>query len=394
MAIDVCTVDDQLQNEAGRIGEMLNAKMLARSPWVRLFEQEAFPEAMGQTINTLFYERTKIPDVSNAAWTNVGLNDGSANTCTPTPQQMEYARTLKSYNLQQAFVKSPTLCVNDIRYGWEFSQQLAEQYRILEMNTKWFWENRFRDEFLRLAGNHVVVDSVNPRSMSSSGSGQDFPASRAVFALEQGMLDYWYMKLVRDSAEGAYGTIDGQDQFLLIASPEQINNLKKQNQDIRQDQRFSSTANELLAPLGATWAYMGFYYLADIEAPRYNFVNGQYVRVPYYIDVPASTGNKAIVNPAYENAAFEVSFIFNSKAMKSRVASQITNPGGQVKFDAVNYRGDFIWTNIKDNICNPLGNNGYFLALFMQGTEPLRTEWAYAILHQNCGTPTVGYSCS
>lgn len=391
---DSCSVDNQLQDESGRIGQMIAAKLLAKSPWNRLIEQDAFPEAMGQTINTLLYERTTIPDVSDAAWSDIGYNDGSGNNCTPTPQQINYARTLKSYNLQQAFVKSPPLCVNDIRYGWEFSQQLAEQYRILEMNTKWFWENRYRDEFLRLAGNHIVLDSTDPTQQSNSGSGSDFPASRALYALEQSYLDYWYLQLVRDSAEGAYGMVDGQDQFLLIASPEVINNLKKQNQDIRQDQRFSSTANELLAPLGASWAYMGFYYLADYEAPRYNFVGGQYVRVPYYTTAPASSGQKSVVNPAYTNAAFEVQFIFNSKAYTSRVVSQITNPGGQTKFDPVNYRGDFIWTNIKDNVCNPLGNTGYFLSLFTQGSEPKRTEWGYAIMTQRCGTTPVGYSCS
>jgi len=398
MAIDnkTCLSDNQLQDEAGRIGEMISAKLMAKSPWNRLMmnSQEAFPEGMGQTIQTLLYERTKIPDVTNAAWSDVGLNDGTGNTCNPTPQQMAYARTLKSYNLQQAAVQSPSLCVNDLRYGWETSKQLAEQYRILAMNTKWFWENRYRDEYVRLAGNHIVLDSTDAESCTNTGSGQAFAGSKALYTLSQSYLDAYYLDLARDSAEGAYGMVNGQDQYLLIASPETINNLKKQNGPIREDIRFSSQSNELLAPLGADWAYMNYYYVADLECPRYNFVAGQYVRVPFYINAPASTGNKAIVNPAYKTAAFEVSIIFNPMALTSRVASKITSPGGNTSFDAVNYRGDFIWLNIKDNVCNPLGDTGYFYSLFMQGSEPLRTEWAYCLLHQRCPTPAQSYSCS
>lgn len=389
-----CDVNDQLQNEAGRIGNMISAKLLAKSPWNRLIEQAAFPEAMGETINTLLYERTKIPDVTNAAWADVSLNDGTGNSCNPTPQTIEFARTLKSYNLQQAAVQSPGLCVNDIRYGYKFEQQLAEQYRILEMNTRWFWENRYRDEYLRLAGNHVVLDTLDAFGVSSSGSDQDFPSVEPITPLQQSFLDAYYLSLVRDSVEGTYGMVDGQDQLLLISSPETINNLKKQNSDIRQDLRFSSDVNELLKPLGASWAYMGYFYLADIETPRYTFTDGEFVRVPYYINTPASTGNKAIVNPAYQSAPYEVSFIFNPNVYTSRVASQITSPGGNTKFDAVNYRGDFVWLNIRDNECNKLGNTGYFYALFMQGSQPERTEWGYAIMHKRCGTAAYTIDCA
>lgn len=396
MAGPGCDVNDQLQDEAGRIGNMVSAKLLAKSPWNRLMSQSqaAFPEAMGETINTLLYERTKIPDVTNAAWSDVSLNDGTGSTCNPTPQTMEFARTLKSYNLQQAAVQSPSLCVNDIRYGWKFEQQLAEQYRILEMNTRWFWENRYRDEYLRLAGNHLVLDTFDSNNVASTGSDQDFPAVEPITPLQQGFLDAYYMQLVRDSVEGTYGTVDGQDQLLLISSPETINNLKKQNSDIRQDLRFSSDVNELLKPLGASWAYMGYFYLADIETPRYTFTDGEFERVPYYINTPATTGNKAIVNPAYQSAPYEVSFIFNPNVYTSRVATQITSPGGNTKFDPVNYRGDFVWLNIRDNECNKLGNTGYFYALFMQGSQPERTEWGYAILHQRCGTANYQTACA
>jgi len=386
MAVDVCNVDSILAAESGRISEMVAAKAIMTSPWNRLVKQAEFPTGLGSTLQTLIYQRTTVPDVSSAAWSDVNFNSGDGTTCNPTPQQINYAFSYKSYNLQQLAVKSPVLCVNDLRYGWQVREQLSEQFRVLSENTTWIWENRYRDEFLRLSGNHIVLDSLDPYSASSSGSDQDFPAVEPITTLQQGYLDAYWLQLARDNATGEYAKIDGQKQFALIASPEIINALKKQNNDIRQDIRFSSEANTLLAPLGATWAYMNYIYIADMQVPRYTFTDGEYVRVPYYTTAAASEGNQAVVNPAYLTAPYEVAFIFNPEAYTSRVASAITSPGGNTKFDPVNYRGDFIWINNRDNNCNILGNQGFFYSESMQGSQPKRTEWAYSLLYKRTAT--------
>lgn len=385
MAIEMCDVNSMLAAESGRISEMVASKAIMDSPWHRLVKQGSFPPNMGSTLQTLIYQRTTVPDVSDAAWSDVNFNTGSATTCNPDPQQIEYAFSYKSYALKQLAVTSPVLCVNDIRYAWDVAEQLGEQFRILSENTRWIWENRYRDEFLRLAGNHVVLDSLNTFECSSSGSEQAFPAVEAITVLQQGFLNNFYLQLARDSADGFYAKVDGQKQFCLISSPETIEGLKKQNSDNRTDLRFSSDANTLLAPLGATWAYQNFVYLADLQTPRYNFVGGQYVRVPFYIEQATFEGNQAIINPAYTTAEFEVSFIWNPEVYTSRVASMITSPGGNTKFDPVNYRGEFIWINNKDNNCNILGNQGYFYSLSMQGSQPKRVEWGYAIMHKRPG---------
>jgi hypothetical protein len=188
--------------------------------------------------------------------------------------------------------------------------------------------------------------------------------------------------------------VDGEPQYALICSPESSNFLKKQNADIRQDLRFSSQVDELIKPFGAAFSYSGFVHIVDRQAPRYNFVNGEFVRVPFFTNSPATTGNKAVVNPAYRTAPYEVSFIYNPHVFTSRVAQVITSPGSGLKFDPVNYRGEYVWINNKDNANNILGLTGYFYALFMQGSQPKRTEWGYAIMHLRCNPATVYQSCS
>jgi hypothetical protein len=131
---------------------------------------------------------------------------------------------------------------------------------------------------------------------------------------------------------------------------------------------------------------MNFVYIANLQTPRYTFENGEFVRVPFYTTQAASSGQQSVVNPAYTTAPYEVAFIWNPEVFTSRVASAITSPGGNTKFDAVNYRGDFIWRNILDNNCNILGNQGFFYSLSMQGSQPKRTEWGYALMVKRTAT--------
>jgi hypothetical protein len=394
MSVPLTNINNQLQHEAGRIGEMISAKLIATDPWNRLIKQDTFPAGMGETIQTLVQERSTVPDATSAAWADVGINTGTGNSCNPTPQVVEFARTLRSYNLQQSAIRSPGFCVNDLRTAWKAEEQLAGEVKVLKENSQWFWSNRYRDEFSRLSGNKVVLDVADSLSMSTSGSNQPFPSVAPLFALDQGMLDQFYLDLSRDAAEGHYAMVDGEPQYALICSPETSNYLKKQNADIRQDLRFSSQVDELIKPFGAAFSYSGFVHLVDRQTPRYDFVGGAFVRVPFFTTVAASSGFKSVVNPAYRSAPYEVSFIYNPNVYTSRVAQVITSPGSGLKFDPVNYRGEFTWINNKDNIDNILGINGYFFALFMQGSQVKRPEWGYAIMHQRCTPATIYSTCS
>ena len=394
LVVDFSQVNTALQYEAGRFDRMISSKLIAKSPWNRLIQQEEFPNQLGTTIQSLTWERVVLPNVGPSAWTDLTLNDGTKNSCIPNPQILEYARTIKSYNLQQASFRSPYICVEDIRYAYSFGQQLAEMYKLLEENATYFWENRYRDEYLRLAGHHIVTDVADAASMSETGSNQNWPASAPRYALDQGMLDQWYLDMDRDSTDGAYGMADGQNLYALITDAETSGYLKKSNPDMRQDLRFSSHVDDLLKPFGVGWSYSGFLHLIDKQAPRYTFSGGTFTRVPYYINGPATYGQKAIVNPAYKRAPFTTSFIFNKQVYISRVPNVITDPGGNTHFKPTNYRGKIRWMNIQDNDSNLEGTNGFFFSKSVQGSEPDRTEYGYAILHQRCGPATKYQSCS
>lgn len=383
-------VNSILVTESGKLDSIVGPKAIATSAWNRLIKQEAFQEGKGTGISKIVWQRTVIPNVTSSAWTPLGLNTGTGSTCNPTPQLLEYAQTIRSYNLAQAEVRTPTLCINDIRFGYDFKNQLQQMFGILGENTKYFWENRYRDEYLRVLDHKIVAAPGLPESTSA------FPAVAPanVKALDDGMLKKIYGRLMRDSGGlGAYSMVRGAPQFAAIMSPEASDYIVKQNYEIRQDFRYSSQVEELLGPLGAIESFGGFHHIKDWQAPRYVFSGGQYVRVPFYVDSATTYGEQSIVNPAYENAPFEVTIIFNPEVYTSRVVAPLTNPGGNTRFNAVNYRGVFDWINYP-NECNPRGDSGYFLGSFANGTDVSRSELGYAILHQRCDTPINYNSCS
>jgi hypothetical protein len=52
----------------------------------------------------------------------------------------------------------------------------------------------------------------------------------------------------------------------------------------------------------------------------------------------------------------------------------------------VNYRGDFKWTNILNEITNPDGTIGFFRGILASATKPIKTDFGYAILFKRDST--------
>jgi hypothetical protein len=376
------TIEQNLVTEAGRIGPDIYRRTLNMSPWLKLTKQEEFPEEMGQIISVLTYERS-IPAYP-LVWSNVAQStDNVGGSCLPPVTEVDWAQTLLQYQLQHTALQSPPLCVNDLRIAFQRKEQLTNMMYVLTENTAYAWINRYRDEYTRIATHQIINIDGFP-----DGLGQGFPLTAPIYALSQGVLKYFYMKLNRDG--GSMNPLDrenGRPVYGLITSAEDSENLIKENADIRQDYRFSSRVNELLAPLGVERSYAGFFHIIDDLPARWDFVSGAWVRRYPYTTMPATYGQKAEIDPLYENAAYTDSIIFHNDVMISLVPAPITAPGGNTRFDPVNYRGEFKWLNIPHATENPDGTIGFFRAIFMQASKPVIPDFGYVIRHLRCDCP-------
>jgi hypothetical protein len=374
MAYDI---DSWLAAESGRIGPDIFHKTLNTSPWLKLVKQDTWPDEMGYEVSVLTYSRS-LPETS-LDWNNVGFNNGTGSNCVPSASVVQFYQKLQTYNLQQTAIESPAICVNDLRFSWRRKDQLSHIFRILTENTAYAWKERYKDEYIRLAQHKVVLTSSLPENASA------FSATAPTSKLVQPVLDKFRMSLIRDGAGNTpMGRENGTPVFGLICSSETSYDLIRNIANDREDYRYSTKANDLLAPLGVERTYKGYYHIIDDFMPRYDFVNGEWVEVEPYVKQTVGGVTEWVLNPDYENAEFEVSVIFHPEVFTSVIPAPITAPGGNTKFDPISYRGEFKWLNIRDKALNPDGTIGYFRGVLSSGSKPVRPEWGYAILHARC----------
>lgn len=487
------TVYDNIQQllvkEAGRIGPEIYRKTVDNNVWLKLIKQDTFPDEMGDRVSVLTYERS-IPQAGRngrqndfdlqSVWQGnsaiLGSNptdqtytsfnaytqspagsatastDANNNISLPKFANVEFAQTLRTYDLRRVALESPNISLEDLRYPVRRKEQLTQIMNILTEQTAMVWTTRYQDEYVRLAQNKVTPTTVSSTSTldfaTVSGDASSFsPLVDATSKLTQGILRRIYMRLLRDGAgTAAQGKENGAPVFNLITSAETSDDILKLNENIRSDFRYSTKANELLAPLGVERSYGGFYHIIDPYPPRYNRIAvtasavasatytvaaGHGVEAGDVVVVTANDGttvksaastvtavtSTTIVLAAAVASAANTDKIFAWKRVFPFVRTSATKGNkydintnylsaayedsiilinevyhsvvpkplgsmGQMGFDAQGYRGDFKWKNIPDRDTNPDGSVGFFRATFANGSKPVRPEWGYVIRHK------------
>jgi len=111
-------------------------------------------------------------------------------------------------------------------------------------------------------------------------------------------------------------------------------------------------------------------------------VNG-WIPIPQY----KYSSGRTIPNPDWLSAGWEDSYIFHQGVCTSLVPKPLTSVG-KAKFDAVNYTGEYKWTNYLHPTDNPDGTIGRFRGVLMNGTRPDNPEFGIVIRHRACPSAT------
>jgi hypothetical protein len=373
-------LEQLLIQQENLIGPDIYNKTIDSSLWLKMIQQEAWPDGMGEEIRVLTFERTIAANTDT--WTDITANAGAGNNCVPVATTLGFAQRYRTFGLQQKAIESPPICVNDVRFGFQFKEQLRNMYDMLTQNVAYIWKRRYRDQYVGLC-EHKVIAALDGNTLYEGTT--SYPAQTPVSALTQGILNWVRMRLMRDGAGASCaGRENGAPVFTLVTSAETSDNIIRQNAD---DMRYTTAkVNELYAPLGVDRSYRGFYHVID-DFPR-RFDLSRVEVLPYIEDTanPAiEKGDRSIINPDYETAPYEESIVFVKDVMRSMVPGSLTSPGGNVTFEPQNYRGDFKFLNIRDKDTNPDGSWGYFRGTLQSGAKPIHPEWGYAIMHLRCG---------
>jgi hypothetical protein len=428
-------INNILVQEANRVGQDIYQHTLHTSPWVDLIKKGSFPDGYGYQLNTLVYDRalpqsdgdnTGTFNVLGLNWANVAssaltssnsalnsaaLIEGSSIDRTGPRNKsarIDFTKKLKSYNLQRASVESPRINVDDLRFAAYRTEQLGAIMNILRESTHRSWEERYRDEFDRLAGNFVpcltsgtpIVQTIDVSAGTtkegtatvsidlnndfvSSGVDVDYTPTANI---SNAIMDRIRMRMIRMGAgQKAYGRENSAPVFGLILSSEASYALQTEA-GFRDDIRYNGAkVSELIAPLGVEKGFRGFYHLIDDLAPRFTASSGTLTRVR-----PEVYSNGVLIpNSSYDTADYEAAYVLHEEVMEALIPSPNISAGG-VSFNPVNYRGDFKWLNIPDEVINPDGTIGFFRGVLASASKPIKPEFGYVILFKRTTTTPAG----
>jgi hypothetical protein len=425
-ANDANAINVILTQEANRIGNDIHKSTLHTSPWIDLIKQSTFPDGMGYQLNTLVYDRA-LPlksgalnatpvlglnwntiNLSAVASSRTGFTDGQIedvrNKTDEGTSKIDFSQVLKNYSLKKATVESPKINVEDLRYAAHRTDQLRAIMDLLKESVRHSWEERYRDEYDRLADNTVLcksdsstfISGVEDKNSFALGStdaslvsttqsdGTDIDSANDGQAdltanISNAVMDKIYFQLIRAGAgPKAYGRENGRPIFSVVLSSEASYQLQTEA-EFRDDVRYNNArVGELIAPLGVEKSFRGFYHLVDDLTTRYTD-GAASSNVLDRVEPFTVTGGVVVPNPLYESAKYEAAYVLVDDVMESLIPAPLTGGNG-ITFDPVNYKGDFKWTNIPDAAYNPDGTIGFFRGIMASASKPIKTSFGYVVI--------------
>lgn len=423
--ISCSTVNDLFSRETNRFSVDVWERYSVDGPWGRLTRVGKFPQGMGTTLTEITVERVLSGSFENS-WANVGTSgDGIAdgnvsNGCVPSPTNLSFGQTYRTWNLQTQSYQTPCICLDDLKTSFQIESQIAKTVEQLTQLTKTVLDNRRRSAYLQItnkiqSGYNTEYSFNSNSSIPSTASGGDLnycvngtsvglPAP--TYQLSQDQLDELRVVLIRDGAgHNALGKENGAPVLGLVTSPETSRQLLRNNSDLRQDIRYA-TPSELIAPLGVDRSFAGYYHLVDMEVPRFTYstptynssgvlTSGGWTQIYPFVSVSTNKGIAWNHNPAYDVAPYEAAFIFHPDVYEEAVQQVGPNiPGAAFDDYPYYYSGQFFWLNIRDAVQNPLGKIGRWLAVFQNGTRPIAPYLGRTIIHKRCANDYNQVGCT
>jgi len=247
------------------------------------------------------------------------------------------------------------------------------------------WSTRRRREYSNMA-EHKLTANAAFNIEATSWNAASPPTSVLVAGHLERVYDYLMLNGVFES--GSIGMSGTRHVFPLVTSANTSRGLIKANPDLREDFRYAFSGmgekSPLVSAYGMALSYNGFKHVIDYPR-RYDIVAGAYVeRLPYDAPVATTKGYKQELNDLYLYAEYEDSVIHIPSVYRELVPRPKGNMGSGFTFSPQNYMGEFGFKVIEDRQCNPLGNKGFFHALFKSASEPGETWHGFVIRHRTC----------
>ena len=383
-------LDNFYSQDASRIeGEILRIQRnLGRVS--ALMVKGELPMGIGFNYISLIHKRSV--SSGGGGWVSIAQENGSTNNCAPSLGTVNPAQTQLTYTAEQNGIQSNRICFTDLYRAYDAEEQVADILNNFVLEVKDVWEDRDKLAFFTNAGHKIICNETLTES-----TGATMPAVVPTTRPIQAVLDILYQRIVQDGGGmEPYAMAGGAPVLPLITSMYGQRSIIKEDASVRQDVQYAEMGKGQAATLLQSWgvtpkSYGGFLPTIDNKMPRWNFTNGAWVSVPYYINQSTTIGNEAIVNPAYFSAGYEDMYIWHPEVVKRLMPKPMSSFGSKTSGNPVDWNGDVFWANVQ-NIdstspeYNPYGNWGRYLAALQAAYKPGKTQYGYVLRWSLCNT--------
>lgn len=305
-----------------------------------MWEVEEWPRGNGTVIEQLIF-RGQMPQIERGfgAWSKQTNNTGCAPCEGPN---CGYNWTdfggngleRKLTELMSRDFKSPGYCIKNIQTTAHFKEVFAQVVKNLYAQISFFKEMNIGQNILTSLAKKYVVDSAGAKPNSANPYSYPNIGSARLSMLNIDMLEFFYEYMRRMPDAVPYDVVDGSPIFSLMASAQLIQRLYRDNEQLRQDVRFSGLANDLVSKYNFMSTIRGMFIAAPILYPRrFNIVAGEPVEVlPFVNNIPMEVGSFTGFNGAYEQATHEEVLIHGKYPFKIYFMPTETSLGENTSF--------------------------------------------------------------
>lgn len=343
--------------------------------------------------DTLFFDKIHVEQPNfTGPWQRIGSGssgDTCENPCEPPRTLVGFGTTRDSVYMQQKDLQSQPFCLQQLRGIPHVGKQIAQIYKVLRQMPASFIGDFLRTRYtsyadtLQLAGSSFSTFAVTTANTSENlttinlGSTANLPTSELTLPI----LEYYGQLLGMRGYDEGSGLPAGMRNIVTHSRTWQ--KLTGTNPELRSQIRPASI--DALSPLyklgkgisADPWGFLAPTF--DEKQLRFQTNgNGLLQRVFPYLNTPASTGSKPIVNPAWFNARYAISYLLHPQAatlytpapkkIHEMVPSVNTSMFGQWKF--INPDGLIQWTNYDGTTCTKQNDHQF---------------WFYWLMHLEAG---------
>jgi hypothetical protein len=309
----------------------------------------------------------------------------------------------QTYTGWETALRTPDICVNDIKWTTEFRQQVGLIFKHLGEISLQTWENAGREGYIHF-NRKLVVSEGSPDSAEFtynpfSSTQITIPSAVRIGSLNWKWLKWHHQYLALQNRASASGMINGSPIWPIIVDPSDVDDMVRADSLLREDMRNSSSADLLISNYMALKTIRNMFALNyDMMTPRFNEVTNDGTtrtleRVAPFERIAVNIGTRPKISTAYMNAQYAMAHIYLKDTFSFEVPPTLASAGGGTEFGVIpGLMGKFEWMNIQTPTDNRYREKGHYDARFQAFLKPGDfSDEGINVLYKRCvNVPLVG----